>query len=359
MKKIFNYLKKIFSDSDKEFKVFETTWMRGELKSDFDFKKYSNHNIFNSLSSNSNYGFYYWPYGYLFRHVKWGKVNKLGFRTDVEFENFEQIKNQYQIGFFGGSTGFDVLVPYEQSIVGKLENKLNSNKDITAKYGKIKIINFSQPGNLVLNQIFNFIQFGSLGNLKIIISHSSGNDFGAALTNDPRIVKKYKIAYVEIMEAWGKKIHDSKLDVDILNLDPNLKNFKVLNLKTDPATAFNAYKFRIDQFANLVTSQNKIFINGIMPHIFSKKILSNFEKKKLKDSNPYYKNVYDALPKVYELFNANIKNDSFYKIINFHEIFKNLTPSKNHFGDFVHLLDDGNEIVSDEYYKSIIEKIIN
>jgi hypothetical protein len=358
MKKILKNLKKIFLK--KEFDSFESSWMKGDLKTDFDFKKYSNHNIFNSLSANSNYGFYYWPYGYLFRHVKWGMINKLGFRTDIEFENFEQIKSQFQIGFFGGSTGYDVLVPYDQSIVGKLEKKLNNNKYIKEKYGLVKIINFSQPGNLVLNQIINFIQFGSLANLKIIISHSSGNDFGAGLSNDPKIVKKYKIAYLDVMEAWGKKIHDSYLDIDILHLDQNSQDFKTLNLKTDPLTAFNAYKFRIDQFAKLVTSQNKIFVNGVMPHIFSKKKLSQFEEKKLKNSNPYYKNVYEALPKVYEILNSDIKNNnSHYKIINFHEIFADLSPTKNHFGDFVHLLDEGNEVVSNEYYKSILEEILN
>ena len=270
MIKYFRVIKKFLSKNN-DLDIVQKKWMKGSLKTNFDFSEFSKKNLFNKLSDTSDYGFYYWPYGYLFRHVKWGGINSLGFRTDIEFENFDKIKDMFQIGFFGGSTGFDILVPNEKTIVYKLENKLNSDHSVQKKIGKAKVINYSQPGNVIINQIINFIQFGQLANLKIVISHSSGNDFGAGLISDPKIVKKYKIVYLDILEAWSKKVHESKYDIDLSFSDINEKTFKPVEIKTDTKTSLDAYIFRVNQFSEIVNSQEKKFINGIMPHIFSKK----------------------------------------------------------------------------------------
>ena len=40
--------------------------------------------------------------------------------------------------------------------------------------------------------------------------------------------------------------------------------------------------------------------------------------------------------------------------INFHKKFFNLSREISHFGDTVHLLEPGNELIAEEYYKYII-----
>ena len=54
---------------------------------------------------------------------------------------------------------------------------------------------------------------------------------------------------------------------------------------TDTKTSLDAYIFRVNQFSEIVNSQEKKFINGIMPHIFSKKKLSSEELKIKSNSN--------------------------------------------------------------------------
>ena len=44
--------------------------MTASIETKFDFEQYNSHNIFNRLSESSEYGFYYFPYGYLFRYPK-------------------------------------------------------------------------------------------------------------------------------------------------------------------------------------------------------------------------------------------------------------------------------------------------
>lgn len=334
-------------------------WMTSTIEENFDHNGFIQKNIFNKISHKSRYGFYFWPYGYLFRYYKWGGINELGFRERNNFDEIEKkYENYYKIGFFGGSTGFDILVKDEDTIVKKLEKKLNNNLELVKKYGLFKIINFSQPGNLVFSQILNYIQFSVLINLKLIISHNPSNDFGTAPMNDPKLVKNYKLAYVDMMEAFAEKIHEpDNVKIDVNFCDPNdVKNFKPAPIKTDVDTIIKSYLTRLYQFKELSEESNKLFISGYQPFIFSKKNLSDFEKKNLKSYNAYYKKVYDIIPKIYDKFEEDYEMDVAKKInfINFHKKFFNLSREISHFGDTVHLLEPGNELIAEEYYKYII-----
>ena len=333
-------------------------WMTSTIEENFDHNSFIQKNIFNKISHKSRYGFYFWPYGYLFRYYKWGGINELGFREKNNFDEIEKkYENYYKIGFFGGSTGFDILVKDEDTIVKKLEKKLNNNLELVRKCGLFKIINFSQPGNLVFSQILNYIQFSVLMNLKLIISHNPSNDFGTTPMNDPKIVKSYKLAYVDMMEAFAEKIHEpDNVKIDVNFCDTNdIKNFKPAPIKTDVDTIIKSYLTRLYQFKELSEESNKLFISGYQPFIFSKKNLSDFEKKKLESYKPYYKKVYDIIPKIYDKFGQDYEIDVAKEInfINFHKKFFNLSREISHFGDTVHLLEPGNELIAEEYYKYI------
>ena len=98
--KILNWFSIPRSNDDDLLGDAKTEWMTGKLNLDFDHGKFNKKNIFNNLSKTSDYGFYYWPYGYLFRHFKWGNVNELGFRCKDDFYNInEKFKSHYKIGF--------------------------------------------------------------------------------------------------------------------------------------------------------------------------------------------------------------------------------------------------------------------
>lgn len=332
-------------------------FMSGNIKTDFNFESFASKNIFNHLSKKSEYGFYYWPYGYLFRHVKWGGINELGFRNEFNFDEVDKkFSNFYKIGFFGGSTGFDVLVKKEDTLVYKLEKKLNRENIIKEKFGQVKIINFSQPGNMLLNQIINYIQFAQLSKLNMVISHNPANDYATSLMNDPVLVKKYKIGYVDILEAFSRKIHDADdIEIDCIYMDVNSKDFKPVDSKTSPEVVIESYLFRIKQFQNIVESQKQVFISGYQPFVYSKKNLSINEKEKLKNYNMYYSKIYSKIPILYEIFEKKFKHQiRNMNFLNLHNEFENLDNKVDHFGDVVHLLEAGNEVSAESYKKFIV-----
>ena len=266
-------------------------------------------------------------------------------------------KNSYKIGFFGGSTGYDVLVPDEESLVYKLEAKLNKNKDLTDKYGHFKIINFSQPGNLVLNHIFNYIQFGSLVNLNMVISHSPANDFCTMQMNDPTLVRKYKIGYPDVLEAWGRKIHNAAdIDIDYMHSEVSRPDFSPAKDRTAPVDLISAYKFRVRQFNGLALGNNQKFIIGFQPWITSKGEMSDKELIAFKGYNPYYQNIYLNVVSLYDTFD-NAIDEAFKNIpvANIHRAFKSLKGDNTHFGDTHHLVGPGNEEAANYYYLKLME----
>ena len=337
--------------------------MSGSLEVDFDFDKYAQNNIFNRLSKSSDYGFYYWPFGYLFRHVKWGGVNSLGFRIDYDIDAIlPEFEDSYRIAFLGGSTGFDVLVPDSGTLVKHLENQLNSDPDIQSKIGKkIKIFNLSQPGNLVLNQIMNFVQFGHLIKPALVVCHSAANDLCTMQMNDPVLVNSYAIGYPDVLEAWGKKIHNARdVPIDYQYSDHNSADFRPAKDRVSPSSIVDAYTFRVHQFSKLVQSLGvSNFVVGFQPWITSKRSRSASENEKRASYNPYYQTIYRNVEHLYENFSSMIieKLEPLH-VANLHEHFCDLGPEVEHFGDTHHLLSAGNEEAARCYYKQVRARIL-
>lgn len=317
--------------------------MTGNLKVDFDYDGFAEANIFNRLSRSSDYGFYYWPYGYLFRHFRWGTVNELGFRNDCElWEVRDKYKDYFVIGFFGGSTGYDVLVPDHESLVHYLENILNKKR---YKNKKVKIINLSQPGNLVLNQVMNCVQFSHLIKPDMIISHAAANDLCTMQMNDPCLVGDYQIGYPDVLEAWGKKIHNAVDEpIDYQYSDESSSDFRPAKERVNPRSLIYAFTHRVKQFGALANDWLKCpFIVGLQPWITSKGSLSEDEKIKRVSYNKYYQKIYNNVEYLYEHFSHDMTNGfKPYKTANLHHWFGKLDDSETHFGDTHHLLAKGN-----------------
>tara|TARA_B100001063_G_scaffold182634_1_gene171855 strand:+ start:140 stop:1204 length:1065 start_codon:yes stop_codon:yes gene_type:complete len=333
---------------------------RGYVKSkkiDFDFKDFSSKNIFNKLSDNSEYGFYYFPYGYLYRYPKWGTINELGFRNKESLHKIrEKFENEIIILVFGNSCAFSILVKDEDTFCSKLENKLNDNNELIKKLGKkFKVINMGQNANVMMKQIIHFLCFGHQIKPEIVISHSGAGDFHHGQFSDSFLLNNYSLTYHDVHEAWAKKIHDSEYDVDYDFKDETQSNFKPVIPKNNPEIVMKSYHDRVLQFKKIVESYNSKFICGFHPWIYSKKNPSEFEKEKIQGYFKFYKNVYDNIfelcEKYQQSFILNKKNDF---IIDIHEKFKNLDPNISHFGDVVHTLEPGDEVISKCYYDKIL-----
>jgi hypothetical protein len=331
--------------------------MSAGMEIDFDFSGYAGRHIFNTLSKKSKYGFYYYPYGYLFRHVRWGGINEMGFRIRENFPALKRnIKDSFRIGLFGGSTAFDVLVPEDEAFFKILEKKLNDDTALVRKTGRcFRVINLAQPGNMLLNQIVNYVVFGHQLDLDVVISHNGVNDFGTAPTNDPNLVANYGIAYCDVLEAWGRKIHDADdVEIDYLHADPNRPDFRRASVRAPSEAILKAFHYRLSQFEAMVVGSKSKFINGFQPWITSKKSLSPSETEALKKYNPYYQDVYAVVPSLYNAWESDwLYKKPIDRVVNLHRRFGDLGSDTAHFGDVCHLLEPGNKVIAEEYYNAI------
>ena len=330
--------------------------MTASIQTKFDFDCYNSHNIFNKLSDSSEYGFYYYPYGYLFRYPKWGQINSLGFRTKYELEWFQIHRDDiYLVQFYGGSTGFDILVDDEHTISQLIENFMNENASQHNIRKPVHVLNLSQPGNVLLNQISNYMNFGYLLKPDMVISHHGANDIATGLVTDSALLNKYSITYPDVQETWSKVLHNSSHTVSYDFADHTKPDFKPVDLKNFPPVVAQAYFERVKQFKEIVESQNIKFVSGFQPWITSKENLHPDEFSKNSSYNPYYKINYAACKSTFELsesiFNNKFGDNGF---VNMHRFFKTLDSALIHFGDVCHLTEIGDQEAASCYNKYIL-----
>ena len=222
--------------------------MTASKKFNFDFAGFSKHNIFNKISDKSEFGYFYFPYNYMVRHVKWGVLNKLGFRDSHEISDIKKVfPKDYIIALYGGSTGFSTLVPFEKSFGFLIQEKLNNDKDFALR--KVKVVNFSQLAANIPSHIINFILFSHLIEPHLVLNHLGMNDLIVGQTNDPYLLKNYEFTYEPVFEVWARHIHENyefKLDYDYSV--GNSENFVPLTAKNNPETIIKAFINRILQF---------------------------------------------------------------------------------------------------------------
>ena len=331
--------------------------MAGTLETAFDFAAYANEHIFNKLSETSDYGFYYSPYGYFFRHVKWGGINELGFRIKQDWTELREDRANYlMVNVYGGSTAFDIMVSEESTFCALLEKKLNADDALRSIAKKpFRVVNLGQPGNMLLNQVFNHILFGAQLEPRFVICHNPVNDFATSQNNDPKLLSKYNFNYCDILETWARKLHSAEhIDIDYLHVDPKRDDFSPARVRTNKYAILKAYHYRVRQFCQLVGASGAAFINGFQPWITAKKDWSANEQRSFKGYRPYYKHIYANVPEMYvDYLYGELFPDKPGIFVNFHEIFAGLSPEIDHFADICHLLPAGNEVVATEYYAAI------
>ncbi len=336
--------------------------MRSTLEVDFDFKKYSSANFFNHVSDQSQYGYYYFPYGYLFRYPKWGDINSLGFRTKIELNEIAKTRsNFYLIAVFGGSNGFGILAPPDKHFSALLENYLNKDPELRRVVDKpFKTVNISHPGNVVLNQVINYILFGSLLNPDFVISHSGVNDSVFGQITDASFLKDYALTYTDVLDAWARSVHmrdDIPIPFDFSDIQS--PDFSPAPSKNDSSDVAHALFTRMKQFESIIRGSQTPCIIGLEPWLFQKKNQHPLEMKRMSEYKHYYQNLFAMVPKVYEHF-LKLQNDG--GIENFLDLtaeVRTLPSSVQHFGDICHMTIEGEEILALAYFNRVKTLILN
>ena len=194
-----------------------------------------------------------------------------GFREEFDFKNKYDL-SKVEIVFTGGSTGSEMIMPYEETIVGNL------NKYLKTANLNIKIFNASLDGKSLIGKINDFDQwFDKLENFnpKMMI-------FYMGLT-DRRIPQKRFNDNNEILSKKDYIIAVISQRSFIWDKLKNIKNFYIDKRKDGYSFFENAVKGNKD-FINYKLAQ-KIYIT---PNNEELKILENY-KKNLKRLNSILK----------------------------------------------------------------------
>jgi len=313
---------------------------------------------FSRLSGKLDEGFYYFPYGYLYKHSGLGSINEMGHRIARNLLEYAERKKDHKvIAVFGGSAAFGIYLRDEDTFAFKLENKLNDYAVAKSSRVRFSVLNFSTPGAVVLNELLSFITFCHRIKPDIVIAHDGYNDMYYGQMSDMHLLSRFDITYQNNLEEWSQILHDSKkIPVTWQNTWPEV-NSPVINY---PRTITNAYGARQIEFQSVTKSIGAQFIAGLQPMLLSKKVHSAQEKQILQyHLHGWYGQQHKRMPFLYEKYIAQNFFSELNFFINFHKLFEDLKINVSLFADMVHTSPDGDTHIAEIYFQHILKNNIS
>jgi len=229
-------------------------------------------NIFSKIAKHHRSQYVLTPYGYTLRHSGYGYINEFGFRVPKDYQKLKnRRKNHKLICFFGNSSCFSMRVRDKELFTNLLEKKLNNYYYDNNINQQVTVLNFGMMGHLVLNEIYTYIAFAQELNPDMVFAHHLINDLASGMTNDNLLLKKFHFSYSYFFEEWSLKLH--KNDIILRDKIPTRNK---INSSQD---IINSYYARDNQFKDLIKNNGSRYVSIIQPVSFSKKELSEREKK--------------------------------------------------------------------------------
>lgn len=335
------------------------TITRGQMKLDkgepdaIDDKFLPTH-LFNRLSGGAH-GFYFFPYAYLFRNLGLGPINAFGHRTVVDYSSLaHRPASHIVITVFGGSAGWSIYSQYEEMFAQRLEDKLNGHGAKLSVPLKFTVINLSQNGNVVLNEMITFLLFCDQIRPDVVIARDGFNDMAYGQSTDPYLLKEHATTYQTNIEHWGQMLHGTK-EVPVADLSD------VAPIVNNPPAIVGAYARRVREFQAVAGSMGAVFVSALQPMVFSKRRMSAAEKKYADHylSPPIHQSVaYKNMSFLYERYlvlQPQVKTDHF---VNLHDAFNRFGEDKTLFGDIMHTLPEGDEAIADIYFDYLASRVL-
>jgi len=309
--------------------------------------------IFNTLGPRGPLGgFYYYPYGYLFRDGSVGTIDSLGFRipNDLEFLIDRSPEHKLVI-VFGGSAAFSMFSSKSEMFSSILEKNLNEFSELRGSSFKFTVLNFGMHGNVLINQINSYMLYCERFNPDIIISHDGWNDVVYGLMSDPHLLDKWNITYQYNLESWGQLIHGThSLEVGQPRFPFSQRNLKF--------SLMRAYYYRKFQFKAMIENANGIFIWATQPSIYDKKGLSILEEKGTKfDPADAYAKIYPLTRAIMSDISSDLRDRSIDNYVDFPSVFNKYAEETTLFVDHVHTTPLGDEVIGRAYSSLIVNMI--
>lgn len=291
-------------------------------------------------------GFYYYPYGYLFRDTSVGEIDSLGFRipSDLSFL-IDRPKNHKVVAVFGGSAAFSMYSSRSEMFSAVLEKRLMEILDRRQTGEQVTVLNFGMHGNIVINEIMSFILYCNKFKPDVVIAHDGWNDFAYGLISDTHLLEKWNLTYQYNLEVWSQLIHasfDRPVNQPSTPYEPCNLAFSVLR----------AYMSRKHQFREIVEGSGSKFIWGLQPTIYDKPNISKMEEERTilsAHGMGVFSKVYPKVKALYDFFTSSMRATPPKNFVDFPKIFAEFDSSKTHFADHVHTVPFGDTVIADIY----------
>lgn len=313
--------------------------------------QHANVHVFNRLAPRELYGFYYFPYGYLFRYEGLGPLDRYGFRITESLDGLaERPPNHKLIACFGGSACWSMYALHHQTYTEVLERRLNRHCEEHGLGQRFTVLNFGQHGHMVMNQIITYMLFAQALRPDYVIAHDGYNDLVFGQLCDPVLVGD-ALQYQENLEGWSQILHKTTH----LPRTQNALPYRAVN---QPIPVLKAYVQRKRQFADMVTKDGGQFIWGLQSAACSKKqrhpVETIFYERR---RNKAYAPVTAGIEGLYDQLGRNLKLPPQIPFVNLHQEMQKHGADELLIGDDVHLTPGGDRVIAEAYARPIIESL--
>jgi hypothetical protein len=295
--------------------------------------------------------YFLFPYGLYYYSSRFFDINDLGYRIpdkQLKLAAKRDTSKTKLVVVLGDSCAFGLTNEYCDTFPYRLEKKLNkfSQKDRL----EYMVVNFSQPGGNILNNIITYMLYIRSLKPDIVVLHSSFCDFVMGQVSDSRLISTFDVSYQKFFLDWAISLHGA---------DSSFKIFKNHDNKLEPinkpSVVLKYFLNRLLQFDKIVCDDVGKFIFGIQPLWYCKKY-SDEEKILLKETiDGSYSMLYSNLQKMQNKL-AKAMYGSKINWLNINECFKSTKDTV--FVDLCHTTELGNDKIADMYCKFILDKEI-
>lgn len=309
--------------------------------------------VFNRLSPPEAWGFYYFPFNYLFRYAGMGPIDKFGFRITRSLAQLAgRSSNVKVVACFGGSACWSPYALHHQMHTELLEQRLNGHCSRNGLDLSFVVLNVGQHGNMVMNEMLNYMLFCHEVKPDIVVAHDGYNDLVYGQMCDPRLLSE-SLAYQENLEGWSQLLHNT-------SQHPRTQNELPYRAVNAPIPVLKAYTKRKRQFADIVTRSGALFVWGLQPAAFSKKRRPKVEADLVaRMFNRDYAPVVANVESMYATLLKSLRVPEGIPFVDCHTVFGKYGEERFLLGDDVHLVAGGDALLAEIYGDAIIRSYID
>ncbi|MBF0269672.1 MAG: hypothetical protein HQL44_13895 [Alphaproteobacteria bacterium] len=312
--------------------------------------------VFNRLSPYGTDFFYYFPYAYLFRELGVGPLNEFGMRIDKKLGAFSnRASNHKLVVVYGGSAAWSLDCLHSEMFSFRLEVKLNEWAAASSRGMTFSVLNMGQHGNVVMNEIINHVLFADQLAPDIVIAHDGFNDLVYGVVCDTALLSQHQICYQHNLEEWSQILHATG------DRPGNHQGEKIYAIKNTPHAILSAYLNRKKQLSDMVTAKGGKFIWGLQPFVESKAEMHPEEiawKNRAQDDQRDLGNGFANAKMLLDALSGHLSKMDIDNV-DLHRSFQRLGAEQHIFVDNVHLSPEGDDLIADEYFSFIRQRIEN